>query len=967
MPTPPHSEGQIDEDARRNFESAWLEDQPASIESLLPDTDSPAFLPTLEELICIEMEFAWKARASAGSQQPSRVADYLTRFPVLDIPEIRERLLEEEKQIRRRHSDESTREIRLHQPNASLETRTGNGNDEDAQDTLTEDLPRVPGYEIYGLLGRGGMGLVLKANQLNLGRIVALKMIWLGGVGRTEDRARLRTEAEAVARLHHPNVVQIYEVAEHNGCPFLTLEYMNGGNLSAWTRGKPQEPRAAAGLIATIAGAIHHAHQRGIIHRDLKPANILIQRVESASDNIRLGDANLIPKVGDFGLAKVLGETQARQTQTGAVLGTPSYMAPEQTGGGDADVGTPADVYALGALLFELLTGRPPFQAASALETMALVRNQEPESPGKLNPSVPLDLATICLTCLAKDPAKRYGSAQALSDDLGRFLGGEPILARPVSRAERVQKWVRRRPAWAALIAVSAASVITLLAVELVNNNRLKKQRDIATTLQGTAEEQRNRAMAHLREAREAVDTLLTRVGFDRLDAEPHMEKVRLELVKDAVRFYEGFVQQEVDDLELKLEAIKSWRRLGKMHAFLGHEAEASESYRAALSMAKKLTAQAPDEPRYSAELAACENNLADSYSTQENPGEEALQNIERAIELQTKLVDAHPGRIGFVASLSNSYDVLGRLHVQKGHRKEAEKAFRHSIELLESSEGVKWRDNRDFAIALAKSKRNLGTFLAQNKRFDEAEPIFRQDKQFWDEILADAPSVPRNRARAGDATQYLGQFLFDQQRPAEAEQFYRSALELRRPMVEEFPQVPEYYAALVQSEEKLARLLRARKQHLKAVAVLKEGVAQAELHARRTKPTDPDKGMHSTFAWLLADSYLELEDHKAAAQLCEPLTHIIETNWQECYQASRLMTRCVVLAAKDELMGESARRQVAEAYAKQAVKFMRESFRRGCPEYAYFKSDKGLDVLRSRDDFKQLAAELSAKNVPKE
>ena len=169
------------------------------------------------------------------------------------------------------------------------------------------------------------------------------------------------------------------------------------------------------------------------------------------------------------------------------------------------------------------------------------MRDQEPESPRKFNASVPLDIATICLSCLAKDPARRYSSAQALSDDLGRFLKGEPILARPVSRAERVQKWVRRRPAWAALIAVSAVSVITLLAVELVNNNHLKKQRDIATALQGTAEEQRNRAMAHLREARAAVDTLLTRVGFDRLDAEPHMEKVRLELVKDAVRFYEGF------------------------------------------------------------------------------------------------------------------------------------------------------------------------------------------------------------------------------------------------------------------------------------------------------------------------------------------------------------------------------------------------------------------------------------------
>ena len=269
----------------------------------------------------------------------------------------------------------------------------------------------------------------------------------------------------------------------------------------------------------------------------------------------------------------------------------------------------------------------------------------------------------------------------------------------------------------------------------------------------------------------------------------------------------------------------------------------------------------------------------------------------ERAIELQSKLVSENHGQIAPVADLSNSYDVLGRLHVQAGRRKEAEEAFRRSIELMEMALGARWRDNQGFAMALAGRKRNFGTFLATNKRFDEAEPIFRQDKQFWDEVFADAPAVPRNRARAGDATYHLGYFLVERGRPAEGEQLIRASLKFRQPMVEEFPQVPEYYDALVQSEEKLARSLRNRKKHVEAVAVLKGSLAQAELHAKVTGPTDHQKAMLQ-LAWLLADSYLQLEDYQSAAQLCEPLTHIFE-ELQECYQAA-LMTRCVALAAND-------------------------------------------------------------------
>ena len=311
----------INEDARRRFEQSWIEHRAEPIEHFLPAQDDPAYPATLEELVLIELEFAWKAwRDGGGGKQPVQVAEYRQRFSALDRPEILQRLLSEEFRVRQRYGDNPSSSEYGAQLGAIQDTKPERATSRDGFFSTPDELPRVPGYEIYCFLGRGGMGLVLKAKQLSLGRIVALKMILLGTAARSEDVARLRTEAEAVARLQHPNIVQIHEVAEHNGWPYLTLEYVNGGNLAAWSAGKPQPPRAAARLLVTLAQAIHHAHQRGIIHRDLKPANILLQRPEgrtTKNDSVAIDDSGIIPKIADFGLAKVLGESREQQTQTG--------------------------------------------------------------------------------------------------------------------------------------------------------------------------------------------------------------------------------------------------------------------------------------------------------------------------------------------------------------------------------------------------------------------------------------------------------------------------------------------------------------------------------------------------------------------------------------------------------------------------------------------------------------------------
>ncbi len=309
--------------------------------------------------------------------------------------------------------------------------------------------PTVPGYEIIRELGRGGMGVVYQARHLKLNRLVALKMILAGSHAGAADLARFQTEAEVIARLQHPNIVQVHEVGEHEGKPFFSLEFCGGGSLEKKLNGTPLPPKEAAALVETLAGAMQAAHEQHVIHRDLKPANVLL-----AEDGT--------PKITDFGLAKKLDEVG--QTQSGAIMGTPSYMAPEQAGHQpDAQargIGPAADVYALGAILYECLTGRPPFKAATALDTIMQVVSDEPVPPSQLQTKTPRDLETICLKCLHKEARKRYGSARELADDLRRYLDGEPIRARPVGRVERAAKWVKRNPLVTALAALVVLSVL---------------------------------------------------------------------------------------------------------------------------------------------------------------------------------------------------------------------------------------------------------------------------------------------------------------------------------------------------------------------------------------------------------------------------------------------------------------------------------------------------------------------------
>lgn len=493
------------------FEDAWRRGARLAIDDLLIG-HSATRQAVLAALAHVELELRLKAGDAA------RVEEYLERYPELTADRNAAlALIRWEYRLRRQDSSDVTLDsylgrfpqyraelqghpLALPTPSDILERNTSVG---------PAPLPAVAGYEIGGELGRGGMGVVYRAQHLCLNRTVALKMI--GVAESAEHLARFLAEARAVARLQHPHIVQIHEIGEQDGRPYIALEYVAGVTLARHLNGTPQPPRQAAEVVQLLAAAIHYAHERGIVHRDLKPANILVSGGVVADNTTQRSPLTTHQyKITDFGLAKQL-ENPSGQTQTGQLIGTPSYMAPEQAAASLEQIGPATDVYALGAILYEMLTGRPPFHAATVLDTLDQVRAQEPVPPSRLQPKVPRDLETIALKCLQKEPAKRYASAAELADDLGRFLAYEPIRARPVGQVERLRRWCRRNPRVAAL---AAAVLVSLLAGTIVSTYFGVRSR-------ADAERADQQTLEALKSANDARENAL------RADAEA--EKARLE------------------------------------------------------------------------------------------------------------------------------------------------------------------------------------------------------------------------------------------------------------------------------------------------------------------------------------------------------------------------------------------------------------------------------------------------------
>jgi hypothetical protein len=579
------------------------------------------------------------------------------------------------------------------------------------------------GYDLIEPLGRGGMGVVFKARQRALGRVVALKQIAAGLDADLGELARFRIEAEAAARLKHPNIVAVFDVGEQDAVPFLAMELVEGGSLADRLKAGTIEPRQGAELVATLARAVQHAHDLGVVHRDLKPANILL-----AADGT--------PKIADFGLAKRL-DASAAQTGSGALLGTPQYMAPEQAGGRDA--GPSADIYALGAVLYECLTGRPPFQAATPLEALEQVRFLDPPLPSRLRPRLPRDLETVCLKCLEKEPRRRYASSAALADDLDRFLRGEPIEARPIGRGERIAKWIKRRPYQAALAVLGAAAMVGAFIGLIVHNSRLAVEIQRANESAEIARKQKALADGNYREARAAIGEMLNEIDSPAFADLPRRTELTRALREKALLFYEKVIAAadssdpvvRIDTAHAVHEAANLMIPLGRNQAAEDHLLRALRLYdtlsaeqpenldfvasrhsifvklgvmlatqdtdralralEAAHPLAERIAAERPGSVAARGDLAWCEHNIGSALLRDEkrpNRAADAAPHLQRAAELYWELYREAPDDHERIVHLAGTLANLATVDWMAGHWNEAEKSFAEACDLLQGSLG---------------------------------------------------------------------------------------------------------------------------------------------------------------------------------------------------------------------------------------------------------------------------------------
>lgn len=531
-----------------------------------------------------------------------------------------------------------------------------------------------PGYEILEELGRGGMSVVYRAKQLFLDRVVALKRIRAGLAAGPSDLIRFRREAKAVSTLDHPHIVPVYDAGEQDGEVYLAMEYLAGGTLAERLARSPLSPIDAVRVIRQLAGAIAFAHDRGIIHRDIKPSNVLlVQRPRSDDDSI----SDCMPKIADFGLAKWDQDGGPAPSLAGMVAGTPSYMAPEQTSDAHG-VGPAADVYALGATLYECLVGRPPFRGPTVLETLEQVREQEPVPPSKISPHCPRDVETICLKCLEKQPARRYGSPLELAADLDRLLRGEPIQARRASPFERAWKWARRRPVTAALL----AALMSLLTLASMGGWWVSGVLRVALQERTTAQQRAERNLEH---ARDAWNGNLWTVSEQILADVPDTLQLRQELLETAVRQYEELFRLDGErDPTTRNTYHMLLMTLAQLHESLEQHQTAEQIFQQAARLAEELLVEVPNDHRWQGATGDLYLHYG-LFCYRRHRFEEAEGALLRARQLLEAVSSDSAEQTGSLASLAHTLGMLASIAMKQGKGGDVAELLSRAIELAET------------------------------------------------------------------------------------------------------------------------------------------------------------------------------------------------------------------------------------------------------------------------------------------
>jgi serine/threonine-protein kinase len=624
--------------------------------------------------------------------------------------------------------------------------------------------PDIAGFEILRELGRGGMGVVFLARQTRLNRLVALKVILPGAQAGEEVRARFEAEAEAAAQLHHPNIVQVFEFGEDSGTLYLALEFVDGQPLGRAMEGRPQPPREAAELALKLARAVAFAHLRGIVHRDLKPANVLLSSTGE-------------PKIADFGLARNLGR-ESDKTLTGTVLGTPNYMSPEQAAGKVKTAGPAADIYGLGAILYWLLAGRPPFHADSVMEVLRQVIEHEPPSVRLLNPTVARDLETICHKCLQKDQQRRYRTASDLADDLERFLRGEPIAARPVGAVERFARWCRRNPRVAAL----SAAVVTIFLAGFAA---------VAWQWRETVHHRRQ-AEQNLEWASSAVNDLFTSVSETRLLDEKGLQPLRRELLQEALAYYELFTRERSGNPALEQRLAEAHFNIGKIHGVLGDSRRAVAALQNAATMHERLAAAQKDSIELAWNLARCYGQLAEQEEVVGDL-EHAARHYDLACNLLSDLA-SRPTR-NFQIELDLADYLADRAFLRarsEGNYSEVVAPFQQAIAAHEAIVAARPEDDRVLR-QLAALLNNLGVVQSRLGGQDAALAAHQHGLQIQLQLLRESPESLELQQSAADSHFNLGRIFTTLGRNEDALASFTESGAIYGRLCEDNPQVPRY------------------------------------------------------------------------------------------------------------------------------------------------------------------------------
>jgi len=762
----------------------------------------------------------------------------------------------------------------------------------DGTATASPPLRTVKDYELLSEIGRGGMGIIFKARQQSLNRLAAVKMIRTGEWASSEDRLRFRFEAETIAALDHPNIVPIYEVGEvasEDGTqlPFFSMKLIEGENLSQ-ARGRfRKEYKSITQLMILVTRAVEHAHQRGVLHRDLKPANILLKISAEAVPNeemrrgsgFALGPLFITPHISDFGLAR--RAQQRGQTLPGAIIGTPSYLAPEVARGHEFATSA-SDVYSLGAILYELLTGAPPFQGETALETIRLAAGAAVKPPCKVDPRIPQDLETICLKCLETDPGKRYASADKLAEDLEDFLAGRPIAARPSGRFGRFRRWCRRQPVIAGLSAALLLVVLVSLPLIIWNWQRAVEHEKQAKFQLGETQKERDRADEGFGLAHVAVEDIFKLLSENRWDEIPGSESFKKQLLENGLKYYRAFVERRRGDPKLQREVALATFRIGLISARMGSPREAAENLRTAVALLRSLAEEYPKEASIDELLA---KSLLALGSTLESLKllDEAIAADDEAIEVWSRLHKAGGLKaLEFKKEEAGAWMNRGIALKAKDDWNGASESFHKTAailnELAPSGElPVAYRSLKVLCLL------NLFQTNYRFGRFEEAYRVAAEAKQQADMLARTNPNSEEFRFLVARAARSLGVNQVKRQEMDQARRSFKESIAALVELHREKPRIVEYSWNLAFVCGDLGSLEKDERRYPEAVKALTEAEGLLlELIGQDGETLRNREILQQIQRWL-GDVYQTQGDAGAACQsferACSQLEYLLQRN----------------------------------------------------------------------------------------